>query len=242
MHEPFDMTTIIFAILAIFVIWKLRSVLGERSGTEKPPANPFSESLRDVTRPPPAAEPNNIIKLPLPLGEQQPQDVNQSERGKRWQPYLKPGSNAAAALDAIAAADRSFDMSAFMIGAKTAYEMIVNAFASGNRPVLEKLLSEDVFANFAQAIDAREKRGEKVETKLVSIDKVLVEEASFTGRLAQIKLQYAASLLTSTLDANGNVIDGDPEKVQEIADRWTFKRQIDAANPNWTLCATETGH
>jgi predicted lipid-binding transport protein (Tim44 family) len=168
--------------------------------------------------------------------------VNQSERGKRWQPYLKPGSNAAAALDAIAAADRSFDITAFMTGAKTAYEMIVNAFASGNRPVLEKLLSEDVFANFAQAIDAREKRGEKVETKLVSIDKVLIEEASLAGRSAQIKLQYAASLLTSTLDANGNVIDGDREKVQEIADRWTFKRQIDAVNPNWTLCATETGH
>jgi predicted lipid-binding transport protein (Tim44 family) len=242
MHDSFDMTTIIFAVLAVFVIWKLRSVLGERSGTEKPPKNPFGGNLRDVTSPPPSAEANNVITLPRPGAEPRPLDVPQGERGEKWKVYLQPGSNAAEGLEAIAAADRSFDIAAFIAGAKSAYEMIVTGFATGNRTLLENLLTAEVYANFAHALDRREKRGEKVQTTLISIDKVLIETASLNGPAAQIKLHYVASIVTATFDTNGKLIEGDPEKVQEIADVWTYMRQVDARDPNWKLSATETGH
>jgi len=240
MHEQLDITTVIFAIIAIFVIWKLRSVLGERNGTEKPPRNPFG-SLRDPARPHPAEETNNnVIKLPLQINE--PRIQTRPDMDERWKVNLKPGSNALAGIQAIAAADRSFDIDHFMSGAKLAYEMIVSAFAAGNRAALEGLLTQDVYENFVQVLNAREKRGEVVKTTLVSLDRVLIDEASLTGRSALIKLQFIANLITATYDANGKVIDGDAERAVEIDDRWSFTREIDSRSPNWKLCATQTGH
>ena len=136
------MTTIIFALLAAFVVWKLRSVLGTRNGTEKPPINPFtSRAPRSLGPRPgdPSREPSSRV-IPLP-GAAEPPVAFRANPNERWKPYAEPGSNAWSGLDSIAAADPAFNVASFINGAKAAYEMIIAAFASGDRTVLRNLLS-----------------------------------------------------------------------------------------------------
>jgi len=239
MQDSFDMTTIIFALLAVFVVWKLRSILGTRSGTEKPPSNPFlnrapgpASARRDDAE-------NKIITLPgapdLSAGVRNAAPADQAER---WKGFAEPGSKAWAGLDAIAAADRSFAIQPFVDGAKAAYEMIVGAFAAGNRQVLENLLAKDVYDSFAAAISEREKRGEKVETTFVSIDKAVIEDAELRAAAAQITLRYTSQMITVTRAQDGAVIDGSPDKVIEINDIWTFTRDVNSRDPNWRVSAT----
>jgi len=236
MQEPFDMTTIIFALLAAFVVWKLRSVLGMRSGTEKPRRNPFVkgtpggfEARRDA-----AGRPE--IALP---GAAEPQAAA-PPKGDKWKPFAEPGSSAWTGLDAIAAADPNFAIQPFAAGAKAAYEMIITAFAGGNRQVLRNLLSPEVYQGFAAALDEREKRGHKLTTTFVSIDKVTITEAMLQGRTAKIKIHFTSQMTNATHDASGNVVEGDPDKVVKVDDIWTFARDTGSRDPNWKLCATET--
>src|SRR4051794_40748910 len=126
-----DVTTIIFAILAIFVVWKLRSVLGTRTGNERPPRDPFNRAARGELKPEPAPY-REPVRLPGAAVEPPPAEPAEP-RPERWAGFVEPGSNAAAGLDAIAAAQPSFDAKEFLDGAKGAYEMIVTAFAAGDR-------------------------------------------------------------------------------------------------------------
>lgn len=228
MHDPLDASTIIFALLAIFVLWKLRSVLGTRTGSEKPPSVPF---LRR------AVDDGKVVPLPgltaRPAIEPNPD---------RWRPYAEPGSKVAEGLDAITAASPGFTVDTFLRGAKTAYEMIVTAFASGDLRTLQNLLDKDVFDSFSAAIAGRENRGESMTTRVVSIDQVTIEEAGMRGGSAQITLRFSAKLISATRDRSGAVISGDPEQSADIADVWTFARDVSSRDPNWKLAATQTGH
>ncbi len=231
------MTTIIFALLAAFVVWKLRSVLGMRSGTEKPPRNPFAartpggfEARRDA-----AGRPG----IAAPPGAAEPQAAA-PPKADRWKPFAEPGASAWAGLDAIAEADQGFAIEPFAAGAKAAYEMIITAFAAGNRQVLRNLLSPDVYQGFAAALDEREKRGHKLSTTFVSIDKLTITEAMIEGRTAKIKIHFTSQMTTATHDASGAVVEGDPDKVVKVDDIWTFSRDTGSRDPNWKLCATET--
>jgi predicted lipid-binding transport protein (Tim44 family) len=236
MEEPFDMTTIIFALLAAFVVWKLRSVLGTRSGTEKPPRNPFATGAPGgfETRHPERAH----QAVTLPGAAESP--VAAARKDEQWKPYAEPGSSAWRGLDSIAAADPSFAIQPFAAGAKSAYEMIILAFAEGNREVLRKLLSPDVYEGFAAALDERERRGQKLSTTFVSIDEVAVDDAVLEGRTAKIKIHFTSQMTTVTRDSNGTVVEGDPEKVVKVDDIWTFARDIRSSDPNWKLSATES--
>ena len=243
MQDSFDMTTIIFALLAAFVVWKLRSVLGTRNGAEKPPFNPFARRAPGGLGPragDPARDSVNRV-IPLP-GAAEPPVAAAPDKGDRWKPYAVPGSNAWAGLDAVAAADPSFAVKPFIEGAKSAYEMIVTAFAGGNREVLQNLLSPSVFEGFTAALAEREKRGEKITTTFVSIGKVAIEEAALRGKAAEIKLHFTSEMITATRDKAGTVIDGSPDKVEQIDDIWTFVRDTGSRDPNWKLAATETAH
>lgn len=239
MQDSIDMTTIIFALLAAFVVWKLRSVLGTRSGTEKPPTNPFAPRVRGSLQPQPGESENRVITLP---GAAEPVAAPVVDKDDRWKPYAQPGSTAWAGLDAIAAADRSFAIKPFIDGAKSAYEMIVTAFAAGNRDGLRNLLIPEVFESFATVIADHEKRGEKITTTFVSIDKVHVDDASLRGNIAEIKVSYTSEIITATRDQAGTVIDGSPDKVVQINDIWTFSRDTGSRDPNWKLAATEAGN
>ncbi|MBN9080594.1 MAG: calcium-binding protein [Rhizobiales bacterium 62-17] len=239
MQESFDVTTIVFALLAIFVVWKLRSVLGTRTGHEKRP---------DRAPQPNGAGPNRngngndgvVVRLPGAANDAGA-PAAPAESRDRWTELAEPGSKVWLGLDQIAAADRTFDGKDFIGGAKSAYEMIITAFAAGDRQALRGLLSKDVFDSFSQAITDRESRGEKVETTFVSIDKASMVDAVLRGKVAQITMRFVSKLITATRDRNGNVIDGDPEHVSDLVDIWTFERDTSARDPNWRLVVVADG-
>ena len=152
------------------------------------------------------------------------------------------GTAVNAGLRAIRQADSSFDPIQFIEGAKMAYEMIVMAYADGDRKTLKNLLSRDVYDGFVAAIADREAKSEKIQSSFVGIDKATIVEASTKGRKAMVTVKFVSELITSTRDASGNIIDGDPKKVREVVDIWTFMRDAGSRDPNWQLVATETAN
>ena len=147
----------------------------------------------------------------------------------------------AGGLDAIVGADKTFDAKHFIAGARAAYEMIVLAFAQGDRRALKNLLSREVYDGFEGAIREREERGETVETRFVAIEKADITGAELRGRTAQIRVRFVSQLVSVTRDKSDNVIDGSPDKVTDVTDVWTFARDISSRDPNWKLVATEAG-
>jgi predicted lipid-binding transport protein (Tim44 family) len=248
MHDSFDTTTtIVFAILAIVVIWKLRSVLGTRTGMERPPRDPFQRRPngdlgpeRNYTK----SEDGKVIRLPGAANDPGPVPGGEPAAGdpKRWSKVAEPNGKAWAGLDALRAADPKFDAEAFLEGGKIAYEMVVSAYATGDRKTLKSLLASEVFDSFSGAIAGREQRGEKLETTFVSMEKAMIEDAQLRGPAGQITVRFIAKLITVTRDKNDAVIEGDPEKVVDMVDVWTFARNVQSRDPNWKLVATETGH
>lgn len=240
MHEPFDITTIIFAVLAVFVVWKLRSVLGTRTGHEKPRDRLFSPRTGEAARQ--AAPGGNVVRLPGAAAPNNGTAAPAQPTAEQWKDLVEPDSQALQGLEAIAAAEPGFDARAFLSGAKSAYEMIVTAFAKGDRGTLRRLLADDVYESFVHAIDGREARGERVEMTFVSLEKVVIDDAQVKGVLAQVTVRFLSKLITATYDKAGSVIDGAPERVVDMTDIWTFAREIGSRDPNWRLVATESGH
>jgi predicted lipid-binding transport protein (Tim44 family) len=231
----FDIYTIIFLALAIFIFIRLRSVLGQRTGRERPPYDPYS--ARDARAP----ASDKVVTLPTRNNTEtisRPAEPVQD----RWKGIAAEGSAVAGGLDAIVAADRSFDAKHFVTGARAAYEMIVGAFASGDRKTLKGLLSRDVYDGFEAAIRDREQKGESVENKFVSLDNADIIAAELRNNTAQVTVRFVSQLISATRDKTGNVIDGSPDKVTEVTDVWTFARDVTARDPNWKLVATEAGH
>jgi hypothetical protein len=178
----FDIYTIIFLALAVFIFLRLRSVLGQRTGRERPPYDPYS--TRDAVR---GATNDNVVTLPARSADAAAQKpVESAEPAERWKGIAEPGSAVAAGLDAIAGEDKAFDAKHFVAGARAAYEMIVLAYAQGDRRALKNLLSREVYEGFETAIRERESRGDTVETRFVAIDKSDVSAAELRGRVAQM--------------------------------------------------------
>jgi predicted lipid-binding transport protein (Tim44 family) len=234
---PFDIYTIIFLALAVFIFLRLRSVLGQRTGRERPPYDPYS--ARDAVRP---STNDNVVALPGRGGEGPSKTPEPSEPAERWKGIAEAGSAVAVGLDAIVREDRTFDAKQFIVGARAAYEMIVTAYAEGDRRSLKNLLSREVCEGFEAAIRDREAKGEKAETRFVSIDKADIIGAELRSRTAQVTVRFVSQLISVTRDRNGNVIDGSPEKVTDVTDVWTFARDVTSRDPNWKLVATEAGH
>jgi len=237
MRDVFDIYTIIFLALAVFIFLRLRSVLGQRTGRERPPsAPPFP------AREPVRAAPENVVALPNRSAEAvAPKPAEPVAPGERWKGVAEAGTPLAAGLDAIAGIDSGFDHKHFLTGARAAYEMIVNAFAEGDRRTLKNLLSREVYDGFDAAIGGREKRGETMENRFVSIDDAEITAAELRGRTAQVTVRFHSKLVTATRDKDGNVIDGNAEKVADVIDVWTFARDLSSRDPNWKLVATEAG-
>lgn len=235
MQDNLDVLTLIFFALAVFVIYKLRSVLGQRTGNERPPFNPLERPEPQARRQPE----NNVVPLnpaAPPRPEPQPQDAEQVVRG-----VAEPGTPVHEGLVAIVKADPGFNPREFLDGARSAYEMIVLAFAAGDRRTLKDLLSKEVYEGFVTAITQRESRGETVESRFVSIDRAEVSEAALKGRTAHVTVRFASKLITATRDQAGTVVDGAADKVTDVTDVWTFARDVTARDPNWRLVATESG-
>jgi len=237
MRDLFDIYTIIFLALAVFIFLRLRSVLGQRTGRERPPYDPYSarEAARTSTN-------DNVVTLPPRPADAAAKPAAEAEPpAERWKGIAEAGSATASGLDAIAKQDPSFDPKHFIAGARAAYEMIVTAYAQGDRRTLKNLLSKEVYDGFEQAIKDREARDEKAETRFVSIDKSDVVNAEVKGRSAQVTVRFVSQLVSVTRDRDGNVIDGSPDKVTDVTDVWTFARDLSSRDPNWKLVATEAG-
>jgi predicted lipid-binding transport protein (Tim44 family) len=229
----FDTTTILLLAVAVLILWKLRSVLGQRTGRERPPYDPYSAS--DTVR---NATGDKIVTLPQRTAE--PARPAESSPD-RYAGFASPGSPVAKGLDDIVAADKGFDVKQFIAGARAAYEMIVTAYAMGDRRSLRGLLERDVYDGFDAVIRDREARGETVETRFVSIDTSEIINAQLRGKMAQLTLRFVSQLVSATRNRNGNVIDGSAEAVTSVTDIWTFAREVTSRDPNWKLVATEGG-
>ncbi|HEY5081289.1 MAG TPA: Tim44/TimA family putative adaptor protein [Bauldia sp.] len=231
-----DIYTVIFLVIAVVIFLRLRSVLGKRTGSERPPFDPYSR--RDSVS---GTIGNKVIDLP-----RRPAVVAVAA------PDTAPGADdstsviAAAAtpladsLKTLTGVDRTFDPAAFVAGAKSAYEMIVTAFAEGDRKTLKQLLSRDVNDGFVAAMAERESRGETIEFKFVGIDKAEITAAAVKGATGQVTVRFLSKLVSATHDKSGKVTDGDPTHVGDVTDIWTFARDVTSRDPNWKLVATES--
>ena len=242
MQDVFDLTTIILLALAVLIFLRLRSVLGQRTGRERPPYDPFSarEQVRGSTG-------DKVVTLPTRAAVEQgakPADkpVEPVEPTERWKGIAPQGSAVATGLDAILAVDKSFDPRHFLTGARAAYEMIVSAFAQGDRRTLKDWLAKEVYDSFEGVIQERENHGETTETRFVSIDSTEIAGAELRSRTALVTVRFVTQLVSATRDKAGNVTDGNPDKVSDVTDVWTFARDVSSRDPNWKLVATEAGH
>jgi len=232
----FDLGTIFFLVAAVVIFYQLRNVLGRRTGNERPPFDPYtagrSRDAKDAKDAP--AAPENVVALPRKRGEPAPPDAYAAIDA-----FAKPGTDLNRGLRAIKDADSSFEPKGFVEGAKMAYEMIVMAYADGDRKTLKNLLSREVYDGFVAAIGEREAKAEKVQSSFVGIDKADIVAAEMKGSEAHVTLRVVSQLISATRDKAGTVIDGDPETVAEVKDVWTFARDSRSRDPNWKLVATE---
>ncbi len=234
-----DIYTIIFLALAVFIFLRLRSVLGQRTGNERPP---YDRAARNVVQ---GAQDNKVVPpLPGAVIDQAPlaPTADVTPPTDRWKGIAESGTPLAQGLDAIAAQDSSFDPRHFISGARSAYEMIVLAFANGDRRALKDLLSTEVYESFESAIKDREKHEQKTETRFVSIDKAELVNAEARDRSAQLTVRFVSQMVSVTRDKAGTIVDGNPDKVTDITDVWTFARDVTSRDPNWKLVGTGSAH
>ena len=234
-----DIYTIIFLALAVFIFLRLRNVLGQRTGSERPP---YDRAARNVVHG--VQDNHNVVPIPGAIIDQAPlaPAADVVPPTDRWKGIAEPGTPLAQGFDAIAAQDSSFDPRHFVSGARSAYEMIVLAFANGDRRSLKDLLSSEVYESFDAAIKDREKREQKTETRFVSIDRAELVNADVRDRSAQLTVRFVSQMISVTRDKDGTIVEGNPDKVADITDVWTFARDVTSRDPNWKLVGTGNVH
>ena len=209
---------LVLAGIAIFLILKLRSVLGTRDGFEKPP---------------------------IPLDEVRPRvrrdfEVIEGGADRDIIDHVPEGSSAAKALAEMKKAEPSFAVGPFLQGARGAYEMILMAFEKGELDRIRPFLSDDVEASFAEAIAQRENDGLTVEASFLGIKELVLHDATFTpeSRFGEIAVRFVADQTYVVRNKAGEIVEGSPREVKKTRDIWTFARQMGSDDPNWQLVAT----
>lgn len=238
MSSAFDPFNLLILAVAVVVLWRLRSVLGTRTGHERR-YDPYSPAETAEKKPPLAGGDDNVISMPSRKPSEPLSDAAEAERVPAWKGVAEPGTPLAEGLEKIAEADSEFEAAGFLEGAKGAYEMVVAAFAEGDRKTLKPLLSRDVYDGFSEAIGRREQAGETLDTKLVGIEKTELVDAELHGRRANVTVRFTSKMITATRDRQGEVIEGDATRIREVTDVWTFERDVTSRDPNWTLITTE---
>lgn len=212
---------IILAAVIGFIWWRLFAVLGRRTGHENTNLDPLGSRSRTGTAP----AKDNVVNMP---GTAREADT------------AAPAGKAGQGILDIQLADRNFNPAQFLGGAKQAYEMIVTAFAEGNRRDLRSLLSDEVFDDFDRAIRAREDAGQRVESTFIGIEDAAIAGAELnSGRYAEVTVKFVSEMITVTKNSDGAVIEGDPTTARKVTDIWTFSRDTKSADPNWVLISTD---
>lgn len=223
---PIDI--IIFAAIALFLIFRLGSVLGKRTGhQQKPPGFPGAPSAPE-TKDRTAENDDNIVRMPGAFDDE-PEPQSKQFDG--------PGGDG---LRAISDADPDFEPDSFLEGATAAFEMIVTAYADADRKTLKNLLDKETFESFSGAIDAREDAGQRLEDTLIGIDATDIVDAELRGDTARVTIRFVSQQINVTYDSEGRVVDGDPTTVETVTDVWTFARSVQSRDPNWHLVETRS--
>jgi predicted lipid-binding transport protein (Tim44 family) len=222
MQGGFPIDLILFAMVAAFLVLRLRSVLGKRTGYERPPQPQGAPQG-------PAARAEGVVEEIAPAARGGARRVIPDQRGPVGQ-----------ALGRIGAADRSFDPNGFLDGAEGAFRMIVTAFAQGDRQTLRALLSDDTYAGFEQAITAREQAGESQRTEIRSMHEMAIEGADLRGSTADVTVRFVSDQVNMTTGRGGEILAGS-DAITEVIDIWTFQRDVTSGDPAWRLVATRSG-
>lgn len=209
----FPVDLVLFGMIAGFLVLRLRSILGRRTGYERPPAQPFQ---------PPGAPASPVIE-----GHAEPVPASTRE-------VPDPGSPLGQMLSRMKAIDRGFDPGGFLDGADKAFRLIVTAFAAGDRTRLRGLVSDDVYRAFEQAITAREQAGHTQTSEIRDVPSATIEEADLRGTVAQVTVRFVSDQVSLTKDGSGQPVAG-TDAVTEITDIWTFERDLSSQDPTWRL-------
>jgi predicted lipid-binding transport protein (Tim44 family) len=246
MDGRIDLITLISLVVALVVILKLRSVLGRRTEEDDARMERYRAEQRRAAAN--GAGHDKVVTLPQRDDHQAPVATSDgglalAEVEERIRTMAGSNREVERGLLAILKADSGFDPEQFLKGAKQAYELIVTAFAEGNRKLLRDLLSRDVFESFQTVIDQRDERGEQIDQSFVGISKAEIIDAEEKDGIASVTVKFVSQLISATRDKAGAVISGDPQSVSEVTDRWTFSRDVSSSrarmNPNWKLVATQ---
>jgi predicted lipid-binding transport protein (Tim44 family) len=213
------LSLLVLAGIAIFLILRLRSVLGTREGFEKPPA----------ARPSPSETRRREF------------EVIEGGPDRDIIDHVEDGSDSAKALAAMKLAEPDFSVSEFLQGARGAYEMILMAFENGDVDDLRPFLADDVMETFETVIRQREEQGLTIEASFIGIRELALDSASFDREsgVGEITVRFVGELTSVVRNADGQVIEGDPNEIKRQRDVWTFARHMGADNPNWELVATD---
>ncbi|MCR6629467.1 MAG: Tim44/TimA family putative adaptor protein [Magnetospirillum sp.] len=213
---------VFFAMVAAFLVLRLRSVLGKRTGNERPPPERWNRgpapAERGKERPA-----DNVVELPTarkPVAEP-----------------LPPGP-LGEGVAAIRGVDPEFSLDGFLSGARMAFEMIVQAFADGDLKTLRPLLADEVYGPFSAAVEQRRQSGETLVTELMGIRTVEAADARLNGTFAEVTVRFVSEQVNVVKDAEGRIVEGDPSRVIDVTDLWTFRRDTRSNDPNWQLAAT----
>ena len=203
---------LIFAVIAVLLVLRLRSVLGQRTGYEEPQEKQAKESFAD--------KPN----APIPFPKAADRSAKISGSG----------------LDVLGRADRQFNENEFIQGATAAFNMILTAFAEGDQTQLKRLLSYELFQSFMQTIHDRTAAKETLEITVNNIREVSILNVELADSVASITVHFHTTQTRIVCDENGDVMDGSDTEPREFIDIWTFERDLTLADPNWKLAETES--
>lgn len=222
---------VFFAMVAVFLVLRLRSVLGKRTGNERPPAQwEQGDSPRADTRREAPAEQrgDNVVDLP----------TARRPAAESTAPEPLPAGPLGDGVARIREVDPEFRLDPFLSGARMAFEMIVQAYAEGDLATLRPLLADPVYTPFAAAIERRRQAGETLVSELMGIREIKAVEARLDGSLAEVTVRFVSEQINGLRDADGRVVEGDPSRIIDVVDLWTFRRDTRSPDPNWQLVAT----
>ena len=222
----FPLDLILFGMIAAFLVLRLRSILGRRTGFERPPEQHMP------------AQPGMAPRL-SPEGRVIDGTVEPQAPATSGRPLPDPASPPGQALVRMQRTEPAFDPSRFLNGAEAAFGIIVTAFAAGDRAGLRMLLSDDTFRAFEAAITAREAAGETQRTEIRAITTATIEAADLRGSVANITVRFVSDQVNVTIGRDGTPVAG-ADAVTEITDLWTFERELNSPDPTWRLVAARS--
>lgn len=222
---------LVLAAIAVFILYRLYRALGRRTGNE----GRHTDILTRRREMHGASRGDKVVRLP-----DRSEDAARADAEGETALHRTEARGLDAMLAQIAIADRAFEKNAFLVGARAAFEIILDAFASGDTGRLRLLLADDVYDEFAAAIRERQQKKQTLQSKLVSLVSAEIVDADLVNKMARVTVKFVSEQITVLRDEQGKVVEGDPDKASRITDIWTFERYTLLRDPNWKLAATQS--